>query len=120
MKSLACILCISTFALGFPKILGGQCVYDCYEVLEMCGVQSGTPYCYQFEEQTGRLLWSPGGGALGGTPASMDCLDGDTQQQVTTFTGCPGDCDADELPQTCMPVTPVGTIGFGCYYCYNP
>ena len=104
--------------LLFPTGPAITCDYDCYEIEYMGGVQNGTPYCYRFPDDTGRLVYSMFGGAIGGNPTSMECPGGGYTQTVEKWVNCPPQCSYAQLPQEVVPGDMTEfTLGFGCYYC---
>lgn len=118
MRSKLVRLLLFAVVLACPPIVDGECVYDCYELNVMAGVQNGEPYCYSFAESTGRIVWSSQPIRLGGTPISTDCVDGGTSQEVVKWSSCPASCPINRIPQeTTVGGVVIGVIGFGCYYC---
>ena len=61
-------------AVGGTVLVDGQeegCEFGCYDTWTMGGVSNGQPYCYEFAELTGRLIWSESGDGIGGNPTSQ-------------------------------------------------
>ena len=118
MKSGLLLAIVSMVVFLVPSVGGGQCEFDCYEILVMAGVNNGDPYCYKFAEDTGRLLWSDTGEGLGGSPVSKDCIDDTTEQVAEKRANCQARCALNEIPQEpATEGTYVGPLTWGCYYC---